>query len=202
MRARKVLIVGLLVISTVIMFKIIINDYHTNSIKAEKKKMITLINKKFDDTVKQQEIKGNSIPIKIGTKNNKKVDASIVGKIIIDKINLDYPILEGSTEDNLSVSITKFHGSKINSTGNCILAGHNMKDGTLFGKLRTVGKDDSIWLYDNLGSKKEYKVFSVKVVAPTDVSVLSQDTDNRCWITLITCSNQGEKRLIVQAKQM
>lgn len=194
MKLRKLLIVSILVVSTFLIFKIIINYNNASNIKLNKEKNISLINKKYDDLVKKQESEKNKTEVKRAASN-------VVGKIVINKISLDYPILEGATEDNLNISITRFYGSQINTLGNCILAGHNMKDGSLFGRLWAMTKGDNIILYDNLGNKKEYKVFNIKVIVPTDLSILSQNTNHSRWITLLTCSNYGKERLIVQAKE-
>lgn len=194
------LIVVLLVVSTVLTFKFIINNYHNTNLKLNKEKNIEIINENFNNTIKHQE--KNSEPVNVVIAENKKVVANVVGKIVINKIVLNYPILEGATDDNLSISITRFYGSQINSIGNCILAGHNMKDGSFFGKLSAMEKGDNIMIYDSLGNKKEYKVFNIKVIAPTDLSILSQDTNNSCWVTLLTCSNHGKSRLIIQAKEV
>ena len=194
MKLRKLLIVSILVVSTFLIFKIIINYNNASNIKLNKEKNINLINKKYDDLVKKQESNKNKTEVKRAASN-------VVGKIVINKVNLDYPILDGATEDNLNISITRFYGSQINTLGNCILAGHNMKDGSLFGRLWAMTKGDNIILYDNLGNKKEYEVFNIKVIAPTDLSILSQNTNHSRWITLLTCSNYGKERLIVQAKE-
>ncbi|WP_443660939.1 sortase [Clostridium algidicarnis] len=193
MKLKRVLIVVLLVVSTVLTFKIIINKYNNANINVNKERNIETINKEFDNKINH---------IKVVESEDKKVMANVVGKIVINKIILNYPILEGATQKNLNVSITRFCGSKVNSIGNCVLAGHNMKNGSLFGKLSTMEKGDNIILYDNLGKKKEYKIFNIKVVAPTNISVLSQDTNNCRWVTLITCSNHGKNRLIIQAKEV
>ena len=195
MKLRRLLITSILVVAMILTFKIIKNYNNTKNIKLNKEKTVISINKKYDNLVEKKESKKNIIQVK-------KVEYNVVGKIVINKIRLDYPILEGATEDNLKISITRFYGSQINTLGNCILAGHDMKDGSLFGKLWAVTKGDSIILYDNSGNKKEYKVFNIKVIAPTDLSILSQDTDNSCWITLLTCSNYGKSRLIIRAKEM
>ncbi len=124
----------------------------------------------------------------------------ILGRIQIDKIQIDYPIIDTSTTDTLNLSITRFCGSEINSPGNCILAGHNMKDGSLFGKLKELSVGDIAKIYDSTGRMKQYKITECYVVEPTDLKPLNQETNGNKIITLITCTNKGKQRLIVKAK--
>lgn len=201
MRFKRVITIVLLVISILLSVRLIYGYFSKASMEGDKAKVIQELNKKYDNEVKQlhqsKDVLSNSS--NANRKEDKEELKNVIGKIDIDKLNLDYPILEGATEENLNISITRFYGSEINSIGNCVLAGHNMKDGSLFGRLSELSQGDKITLYDISGKKKKYSVFNIKVVAPTDLSVLSQETNNRCWITLITCTNQGKSRLIIQA---
>ncbi|HBJ2623688.1 class D sortase [Clostridium botulinum] len=197
MRFKKTIIGFILVISILLSMKLIKGYIDNLEIKETRVETIEKLNKEFDNEIKQQQ----QLTVKQWeSKTDLKLE-NVIGKIIIDKLNLDYPILSGSTEENLNISITKFYGSNINCVGNCVLAGHNMKDGSLFGRLSELSEGDNIILYDTSGNEKTYKVFNIKVVDPTDLSVLSQLTDKNRIVTLITCTNQGKSRLILQAKE-
>ncbi len=124
-----------------------------------------------------------------------KSNYKILGRIQIDKIQIDYPIIDTSTTDTLNLSITRFCGSEINRPGNCILAGHNMKDGSLFGKLKKLSVGDIVKIYDSTGSMKQYIITECYVVEPTDLKPLDQETNGNKIITLITCTNKGKHRL-------
>lgn len=211
MKFKKSILYFILAISIILSVKLM-NDYRTDlETKVNRARIIEELNNKFDDKIEQQKetpkeeneesksINNNAATIKESKANLNLEDA--IGKIIIDKLNLNYPILDGATEENLNITITKFYGSKINYIGNCVLAGHNMRDGSLFGRLSELSQDDIITLIDDLGRKRDYKIFDIKVVDPTDTSVLSQLTENKRVVTLITCTNQGKSRLIIQAKE-
>lgn len=60
----------------------------------------------------------------------------IEGIIEIPKINIKYPIINQTSEETMKLSITKFWGPQANEIGNYTLAGHNNKDGTMFGKTK------------------------------------------------------------------
>ncbi|WP_411681884.1 sortase [Clostridium thailandense] len=200
-RAKLGFILVILILLSVRLVKGYMDDV---AAKENREKIIEELNRKFDCEINQPQPTRQLIFKSVDTDNKRvKTDSeNVIGKIVINKIDLNYPILEGSTKENLNISITRFYGSKINTIGNCVLAGHNLKDGSLFGRISELSENDKIILYDNLGKSKEYKIFSIKIVKPTDLSVLSQNTNNSCFVTLITCTNQGKSRLIVQAKQI
>ena len=70
--------------------------------------------------------------------------ATIIGNIIIDKINVNYPILSNLTDELLKISICKFYGPNPNLVGNMCLAGHNYNDSRFFSRLNELKIGDSI----------------------------------------------------------
>lgn len=137
---------------------------------------------------------------KLQEKGYSKKDYKVIGRIKINKIKVDYPIIDETTEETLDISITKFVGDKINLPGNLVLAGHNMKDGSLFGRLKELIQGDTIELYDQKGVVRQYKVYKIYIVEPTDLTPLDQETEGKCIVTLLTCTNHGEQRLILKCK--
>ena len=125
----------------------------------------------------------------------------VIGKIEIPSIDLSYVILEKTTDKNLDISITKVVGPSLNQKGNLVLAGHNMDNGDLFGRLADVELSDSIILYDLAGRPQEYKIYETKIVNETDLSPLNQDEMNSELVTLITCTDVNHERFIVYAKK-
>ncbi len=122
-----------------------------------------------------------------------------IGRIQIDKIKVDYPILDTTTKETLDISITFLCGNGINQPGNVVLCGHNTKDGSLFGRLKELKEGDIIKLQDMDGITLKYKVYKIYIVEPTDLEPLNQDTDGKTIVTLITCTNKGKQRLIIKA---
>lgn len=133
------------------------------------------------------------------TDKEREPDHKAIGRIMIDKINVDYPILDTTTKETLNISIALLYGKALNKPGNIVLAGHNKKDGSLFGRLKELHQDDIIILQDNAGKYLEYKVFEIYIVEPTDLKPLNQDTEGKTILTLITCTNKGKQRLIIKA---
>lgn len=82
--------------------------------------------------------------------------------------------------------------------GNVALAAHNTSK--FWKKLHTIQNGDKITYTSFLGTK-EYKVDTVSTILETDLSCLSDTTEN--FLTLITCiKGQKDKRLCVKAKEI
>ena len=112
------------------------------------------------------------------------------------------PIVEGTTEANLSVGIGHIPGTAgLGKPGNSALAGHrNYTFGRFFSRLDELKKGDKVILVTKTDTYT-YIVYDKLVVLPTNVSVLNyKEKDN--IITLITCTpmNKSTHRLIVHAR--
>ena len=132
----------------------------------------------------------------------------VIGIIKIPKINLEYPIIEiedispESAKKPMKLSIIKYWGENVNDYGNLSLAGHNNKDGTMFGKTKKLKNGDIVELTDLLGKTIQYSIFDIFVTDPNDVSILLPKDENIREVTLITCTNGNKERLILKAKQI
>lgn len=125
------------------------------------------------------------------------------GIIKIEKINLEYPILDSLDEKALKTSIIKFFESKNdNQITNLTLAGHNNYDNTMFGNLNKLENGDVVEIiYKNTMSKK-FVVYNTYIADPVDVSYTGiTNTNNTNELTLVTCKNGNKKRYIVKAKE-
>ena len=117
------------------------------------------------------------------------------------KLCINYPVLSEETEELLKISLCKYWGPNPNKVGNYCIVGHNYKSGKMFGKLSGAEIGDEVNLTDLNGDKVTYSVYNKYVVEPTDVSCTSQLTNNQKEITLITCTNYGQDRLVVKARE-
>lgn len=85
-------------------------------------------------------------------------------------------------------------------TGNLCIAGHNApRNKNMFYNLKDLEIGDKLTISDNTVGIVEYEIYDIYMVIPEDVSVLSQDTNGRKEVTLITCTNDSTKRIIVKA---
>lgn len=123
----------------------------------------------------------------------------VIGSIKIPKINLEYPILEETTKHTMNLSITKFCGGNINDYGNLALAGHNNRDGTMFGRTKELEISDEIELTGLNKVSITYSIVEIFITDPNDVSILTTKDGKIREVTLITCSNGNKERLVIKA---
>ena len=129
-----------------------------------------------------------------------------IASINIPKINVNYPILEGETgsleetESIIKIAPAKFWGSNPNKVGNFCIVGHNYLNSKFFSKVPTLENGDIIEITDENKQTMSYSVYTKYEVVPEDVSCLDQETNGRKEITLITCTDDSQKRVIVKAR--
>jgi sortase A len=108
-------------------------------------------------------------------------------------------IKNGNTNEILSnndVAVI-YNGSLISDeTGNYVLAGHNNKH--VFNMLYKLKIKDEIIISDNYINYL-FEVYEIKTVNITDTYILDNIYNNRI-ITLITCTKDNQKRLVVIGK--
>lgn len=125
-----------------------------------------------------------------------------VAIIDIPSIGVHYPILNTTTDELLKISPCYFWGPKPNQVGNYCIVGHNYRNSKFFSKVPNLENGDIIEITDMTGKKLKYSVYDKYLVDPTDVSCTSQRTDGRKEITIITCTNDSAKRVIVKATEV
>lgn len=138
-------------------------------------------------------------------------------KIIIPKINVEIPVIynknstdEATIQKDLEKGVAHYSTtSNPGELGNTVIFGHSSNNIFNPGKykfafvlLSRLENGDTFYLTKN-NKRYAYKVFSKKVVDPTDVSVLG-DTSKKASATLITCDPPGTslKRLVVVGEQI
>ena len=125
----------------------------------------------------------------------------VIGTIQISKINLEYPILIETTEDALTKSITRFGDGKVNEVGNLCLAGHDYINNSMFGGINKLENGDEILITDLYGNTVTYSIFDKYTTNPNDISVLDSIDNSKKEVTLITCINGNQDRLIIRATE-
>lgn len=124
------------------------------------------------------------------------------GIIEIPKIKIKYPIVSKTTDEAMKIAITKFWGGNINDIGNYTMAGHNYKDGTMFGKTKYLDIGDIIKMTDLNLNTIQYAVFKIYTINPDDVTCIESVESNSREITLITCTNGHKNRLVIKAREL
>ena len=125
----------------------------------------------------------------------------VISKLEIPKIDLETNIIKYS-ETALNISATKFWGCNPNEVGNFCIAAHNFKKNNMFHNLKELDIGDTFWIKDNVIGCIEYVIYDIYTVFPNDTKCLSQNTNGVKEVTLITCTNNSKKRIIVKAKEI
>lgn len=121
-------------------------------------------------------------------------------RIFISKINLDAPILEGTSKEVLRRGVGHF-SSTSKWDGNVVLAAHNRGyKYNFFQEIKRLEIGDNIE-YQTEQGKRTYQVCGKEKIKETNLSILENTKENK--LTLITCvENMPEYRLCIQAKEI
>jgi len=124
-----------------------------------------------------------------------------IGMIEIEKIDLQYPIVNGAGQKELRFAVGHVEGTAgIGEKGNCVLAGHRgSRYGAFFKRIGELVEGDVIRLMDEDGVWYEYVVLEKFVVSPNEVWVLEHDGEEK--VTLISCENGGRERIVVVGRK-
>lgn len=133
--------------------------------------------------------------------NEEEFQNEVLGVIEIPKINIKYPVFSRLTDELLKISPCKFYGKSPKENGNLCIAGHNYDNSKFFSNLFLLDINDKIYIYDNLDNKYVYTVFKIYEVNNSDLSPIFDYKRFSKELTLITCNNTNQNRLVVKAKQ-
>ncbi len=123
----------------------------------------------------------------------------VAAKLIISKINLETYVLKEYSKQAMDLSPTKFWGPDANEIGNFCITGHNYKKENMFYNLINLNLGDELYLLDNKNGKYTYTIYDIYKVKPDNISSLEQNTNGKRIVTLITCVNYSDTRLIIKA---
>lgn len=123
----------------------------------------------------------------------------VCAKLNIPIINLETYVLEEYSKQALLTSVTKFYGGEPNKVGNFCIAGHNYGPTNMFQNIKKLKGKDEIFLTDTNGNRFKYLIYDMYTVLPNETRCLSQKTNGNTELTLITCTPDSERRIIVKA---
>ena len=127
---------------------------------------------------------------------------STVATVSIPSLNLTYPVLSETSDELLKISPCKFWGTNPNEVGNFCIVGHNYRNKKFFSKVPNLEMGETVNLTDMAGKTLTYKIYDKYTVEPTDVRCTSQLTNGKKEVTLITCTDDSQQRVVVKATQV
>lgn len=125
----------------------------------------------------------------------------MVGTIEIPVTDLKSPILKEASRDSIKVAIAVYNdsGPGLNQVGNTVLVGHNYRNGTFFSDNKKLVEGDKIYITDATGNRVEYTIYNTYITSPEDSSYIDRDTGGRREISLTTCTDDTNSRLVIWA---
>lgn len=125
----------------------------------------------------------------------------IYGIIEIPDIDVKYAIVEGTEKSNLRTAVGHMTETvEAGETGNCVIAGHRGGYyGTFFQNIDKLETDAEIKVTDLENNTYTYYVYEQKWIAPNDWSEIA-DISGEKTLTLLSCEEDGELRIIVRAR--
>ena len=153
------------------------------------------LEEKTPNTIQNTQTQAKSYTAKDGKNYN------YIGRVVIPKIGVDYAILDHWSDELLKVSICKFHGANPNEVGNLCLVGHNWRNKRFFSKVPTLEIGDIVQITDLNEKTIDYEVYDIHTVDPNNTDDTTQKTNGRKEVTLITCTDDSQQRVIVKCKE-
>ena len=178
------------------------NDFQTitkpETFPEEEKKEYITNNSQYNQDLKEENKKIEEIEYETQTKRKGR----IIGMITIDKIGINYPILNEDTAANLKVAPVKFWGANPNEVGNLCITAHNYGNAAYFSKLHLLNEGDIVEIMDQKGSNVAYKIYRKMVINENDLTCTSQRTNGKREVTLITCTANSNERLVLKCVEL
>ncbi len=129
-----------------------------------------------------------------------------MGRIKIDKIDVDMPIYHGTTEASLLKGAGHLEGMSLPvggpSTRTVITAHRGLASARLFTDLNQISKGDTFTL-EVFGEVLTYRVFETQVVAPSETRAI-EAMEGKDLATLVTCTPLGinSHRILVTGERV
>ena len=119
----------------------------------------------------------------------------MVGTIEIPATNLKCPVLENASKAAIEVAVGIYDGPGLNEIG------HNYRNGKLFSNNKKLVEGDKIYITDSSGKKVTYIIYKTYTTSPEDSTYLDRDTEGKREISLTTCTDDTQSRLIIWARE-
>lgn len=126
---------------------------------------------------------------------------AVAGVIEIPKISIKYPVLDRATLSSMEQSVGIAFGPGLNKVGNTVILGHNYRNRLFFSNLHKLANGDKIYITDTEGNRLSYTVYNMYETGADDFDYAVRDTRGKREISLQTCTDDVQKRLIVWAKE-
>lgn len=123
----------------------------------------------------------------------------VMGRLEIPKTKVDYPVLEKLTKRTLEIALSIAYGPGLNEQGNTVIYGHNYRNNSFFSNNKKLAKNDKVYITDRYGNRVEYTIYNIYQTTQNDAEYMKRETAGRREISLQTCTDSGNGRIIIWA---
>lgn len=154
-----------------------------------------------EEPTEQEETPSNNNSGNSSSSGSKYKNFTILGEIQIPKTKVKYPVLQEITPKALNVAVSKLYGPGLNEVGNTVIIGHNNRNGLFFSNNKKLNNGDLIYITDLNGNTITYVIYNKYETTDTDTDYMTRDTNGAREISLSTCTDKADKRIIIWAKE-
>lgn len=124
----------------------------------------------------------------------------VAGTIEIPATKLSYPIIAEPSKTAIEKAVAMLCGPGPNQPGNTVIIGHNYRNGKFFSNNKNLTIGDKIYITDLTGKKLSYTIYNKFETTSNDTDFIVRSTNGAREISLQTCTDDGNNRLIIVAK--
>ena len=131
---------------------------------------------------------------------------NVIGTLIIPKINVNLPLYDGLSNDNLQKGVVHLSDTSYptgQTSTHCVIAGHSgLTRAKILDDIDKLEVGDTFQI-EYLNELSNYEVISIKIVLPDETESLGIQK-NETLVTLVTCTPKSinTHRLLVTAKKV
>jgi len=122
----------------------------------------------------------------------------IIGALTLEKTAQTLPVISETSDKALKVSICWYEGALPGEKGNMVITGHDYASGAHFGQLSKLKEGDRVTLATPQQTYV-YEVYGTEIIKPDQPEKLN-DYEGDTVLTLLTCTNHGNRRLVVRCR--
>ena len=124
------------------------------------------------------------------------------GTLEIPKTNVKQPVLASHelSKSSLETALVEIYGPGLNQVGNTTIAGHNLRNGTFFSDNKKLEIGDKLYVTDLSGNRLSYTIYNKYETTENDSEYMTRDTQGAIEVSLTTCTDDSQGRLIIWAK--
>ena len=124
------------------------------------------------------------------------------GTLEIPKTNVKQPVLASHelSKSVLETALIEIYGPGLNQVGNTTIAGHNFRNGTFFSDNKKLEIGDKLYVTDLSGNRLSYTIYNKYETEENDSEYMTRDTQGAIEVSLTTCTDDSQRRLIIWAK--